>query len=172
MDISYFPGCTLKTKGINFEKTALAVLKVLGINAIELDKWYCCGAVYSLSSDNLMNQMGAIRTLIKAKETGRDKLLTLCSMCYNTLKRAAIKISSEPDSRDKINDFMYLEETDYNGTEVETVHMLNLLDDLGAEKIGAKIKKKVKGLKIAPYYGCLLLRPKEIAIDNTEKPGI
>jgi len=57
MDISYYPGCTLKTKAVNFEKTALAYLGKLDVNAIELKDWNCCGVMFSQSQDNLMKQL-------------------------------------------------------------------------------------------------------------------
>ena len=33
-----------------------------------------------------------------------------------------------------------------------------------------KVKKPLKGLKIMPYYGCMMLRPREVAIDDSEEP--
>ena len=171
MEISYFPGCTLKTKALNFEKTALALLELLDVKPVELKQWYCCGVSFSLSEDNLMLQLAPIRTLIKTKEAGSDRLLTLCSMCYNTLKRAQIFLKEDPERVKKVNDFMYRETTEYYGDEVEVVHILKLMEEVGAEKIKQNIKKKVN-LKVAPYYGCLLLRPKEVAIDNSEQPQI
>jgi len=172
MEISYFPGCTLKMHGKNFEKTALTVLNKFDINVMELKEWYCCGVVFSLSSDNLMHQLAPIRSLIKAKESGNKRLLTLCSMCYNTLKRASLLVSNDEEKRKKINDFMYREETGFKGDEIEIVHILKLIEEINFDKIKKKIIKKVDGLKIAPYYGCLLLRPKEIAIDSPELPSI
>lgn len=172
MDISYFPGCTLKTYGKNFETTALAVLEKFNINVIELSDWFCCGAVFSLASDNLMYQLAPIRTLIKAKETGNKRLLTLCSMCYNTLRRASLLVREDEEKRKKINDFMYKEKTEFNGDEVEVVHLLKILEEIGVDEIKKKAVKQIDNLKIAPYYGCMLLRPREIAIDSSEEPTI
>ena len=172
MEISYYPGCTLKTKAINFETSALALLEKLDVKAIELKDWNCCGVMFSQSQDNLMKQLAPIRTLIRAKESGRDRLLTLCSMCYNTLKRSALFIQENEDKRDKINDFMDLEETEYFGNEIEVVNILTLLDEIDKDKLKASIVKDAKDLKVATYYGCLLTRPKEVAIDNVEDPQI
>jgi heterodisulfide reductase subunit B len=172
MDIAYYPGCTLKTKGINFEKTALAFLELFDVNAVELEDWYCCGVMYSQTTDNLMHQLAPIRTLIKAKESGSKKLLTLCSMCYNTLKRSQLFIQSDEEKRDKINNFMD-REIDFNGDEVEVVHILNLLERIGVDKLRAKIEKDVSDIKFAPYYGCVLTKPKEISIvQNPDDPEI
>lgn len=172
MDISYYPGCSIKTAGINFERTAIEFLRLFNITAHELRDWYCCGVMYSMASDNLMHQLAPIRTLIKAKESGNKTLLTLCSMCYNTLKRAEIFIKSDEEKRKKINEFMDLEQTKYSGDEIKVIHILELLRDIGLEKIKNKVQKRVNSLKVASYYGCLLTRPKEVAIDSVEEPTV
>jgi heterodisulfide reductase subunit B len=80
-------------------------------------------------------------------------------------------MKNDPEKRDTINSFMD-EEEDYKG-EVEVVHLLEILrDEIGWEGITEKIKLPLQGLKLAPYYGCTLLRPGEIAIDQPESPTI
>lgn len=172
MDIAYYPGCTLKTTGINFEKTALALLEHFDVHAFELEDWYCCGVMPSQTRDNLMHQLAPIRTLIKTKEAESDRLLTLCSMCYNTLKRAQLFIQQDEEKRDVINTFMN-REIDFSGDEVKVIHLLNLLFEIGVEKLKDAVQNQVGGIKFAPYYGCLLTKPKEVAIvENMENPTI
>jgi heterodisulfide reductase subunit B len=171
MDLSYYPGCTLKTKASNFEVAAIAAMSVLGVDLKELPRWNCCGASYSLAEDDLIHQVAPIRNLIRAKEQGSEKLLTLCAFCYNTLKRANLIITNDPEKKDTLNNFMD-EEIDYEG-EVKTVHLLEVLrDDVGWEAITAKVTKPLQGLKVAPYYGCTLIRPAEIALDDGERPVV
>ncbi|MFC1715062.1 CoB--CoM heterodisulfide reductase iron-sulfur subunit B family protein [Candidatus Poribacteria bacterium] len=174
IEVSYMPGCTLKTTGKNFEDSTLRLLEELDVKAVELEEWFCCGTTYSLASDNLMYHLAPIRTLIRAKETGCAELLVLCSMCYNTLRRAQQLILEDEKKRDKINDFMYKEQTVFNGQEVEVVHLLNYLTDIvGLEKIRGRIIKEPRDLRVALYYGCMLLKPKEVSIDaSSEDPTI
>ncbi len=170
MKISYYPGCTLKTNAKNFEDSALASLKKLGIELEELPRWNCCGTVYSLSTDNLIHHVAPIRNLIRVKEQNRDRVVTLCAMCYNTLKRANLKVQKEADSLEKINNLMYLEKIKYDGS-VKILHLLEILrDEVGFDEISKKIKRNLNGLKVASYYGCLLVRPKEIGLDDMENP--
>ncbi|MBC8384645.1 MAG: heterodisulfide reductase, subunit B [Candidatus Cloacimonetes bacterium] len=172
MEISYYPGCTVKADAKNLENSALPLLKIFDYHTKELDDWYCCGVSYSQSSDNLMQQLAPIRTLIKAKETGNDRLLTLCDMCYNTLKRSALFTLDDKEKCDTIQDFMDEEETKYNGDEIDVLHILSLLKEIGTDRIKEKIVKKADGLKVAPYYGCMILRPKEVAIDSNDSPKL
>ena len=172
MKISYYPGCTLKNNAENFEDSTLCSLKYLGVEVEELPKWNCCGTVFSLSTDDLIHHVASIRNLIRVKESNSDKVMTLCAMCYNTLKRANERVKSDPESLDKINKFMYLEKVDYEG-DIKVLHLLELLkDEIKFENVAKKVKKPIKNLKIASYYGCLLVRPREIGLDDIENPTI
>ncbi|MBD3332751.1 heterodisulfide reductase, subunit B [candidate division GN15 bacterium] len=171
MKLCYYPGCTLKTKARNLEDAALASLDALGIEYEELPRWNCCGAVYSLADDDLIHLIAPVRDLVRAKEQGADTLLTLCSMCYNTLARANDLMREDEEKRKTINDFMD-EEIDYGG-EVKVVHLLDFLrDDYGLDKLAEKITRPLKGLKVSPYYGCTLTRPREVALDRPDKPTV
>ncbi len=171
MKIGYYPGCTLKTKARNLEDSALAALKELGVEAVELPRWNCCGAVYSLADDDLIHLIAPVRDLIRAKEAGHDTLLTLCSMCYNTLARANDIMKNDPEKAKTLNMFMD-EEPDYDGS-VKVVHMLDFLrDEYGWDKLKEKVKVPLDGIKVGPYYGCTLLRPKEVALDKVDRPTI
>ncbi|MEW6557665.1 MAG: CoB--CoM heterodisulfide reductase iron-sulfur subunit B family protein [Elusimicrobiota bacterium] len=173
MKIPYYPGCTLKIQAKKFEDTAIAIGKQLDVELEELPNWNCCGTVYSLSADNLMYHLAPLRILTKIKKSGGDKVVTLCSMCYNTLKQANLLIKDNPEKKEKINSFLSDEKDekiDYNG-EVEVLHFLEILRQIGFDKIVKKVKTPLN-MKIAPYYGCLLTRPKEVAIDDVEHPTI
>lgn len=169
MEIPYYPGCTLKTTAKNFEDTTIAVSKALDIELLELPRWNCCGTVYSLADDDLMHQLAPIRNLIRVQEMGYDKVTTLCSMCYNTLEQANHLVKNDPEKLEKMNSFMDLEE-DYKGN-VTVIHYLTLLkEEIGFDTIPVKVP--LHGLSVVPYYGCLLLRPEEVSIDNPENPTI
>ena len=161
----------MKTKARNLEEPAIASLEVLGFKLEEIPRWNCCGAVYSLAEDDLIHQVAPIRNLIRVKEQGKDKLATLCAFCLNTLKRANLLMRENGEKRNTLNSFMD-EEIDYGG-EVKVVHILEVLrDEIGWEALAQKVKLPLRELKVAPYYGCTLLRPREVAIDNVEAPTI
>ena len=170
--IPYYPGCTLKATAKNFEDTARLVAGVFDYELDDLYRWNCCGAVYGLSEDNVMHKVAPVRNLLRVKEVGEKRVLTLCSMCFNTLKRANYYVRKNKDKLEVINAIMYLENTTYDGS-VEVIHLLELLrDEIGFDKIKKAVKKPLKGITVAAYYGCLLLRPGEIAIDNMEQPTV
>ncbi len=172
MKISYYPGCTLKNNAKNFEDSTLCSLKQLGVEVEELSRWYCCGTVFSLATDDLIHHLAPIRNLIRVKESNSNRVMTLCAMCYNTLKRANERVKADEESLDKINKFMYREDVEYEG-DVKVFHLLELLrDEIEFENITKKVVKPLKDLKISNYYGCMLIRPKEIGLDDVENPTI
>jgi len=171
MKLSYYPGCTLKTSAKNLEKSAFAIMEKLGHEMVEMEDWTCCGVVASLTDDDLMHHLAPLRSLIHVEDAGDQQVITLCDMCYNTLKQTNLRVKEKPDDLETLNLFMD-KENDYKGT-VKVVHFLEFLrDEIGFDVLKKMVKNPLKGMKIMPYYGCMLLRPREVAIDDAEEPTI
>ena len=171
MKLLYFPGCTLKTSAKNLEKSAFAITKALGHELVEMDDWTCCGVVSSLSDDDLMRHLAPLRNLIHVEDQGENRVVVLCDMCCNTLKQTNLRVKEKHDDLETLNLFMD-RENDYRGT-VKVQHFLEFLrDDVGFNVLKKMVKKPLKNLKIMPYYGCMLLRPREVAVDDAEEPTI
>jgi heterodisulfide reductase subunit B len=169
MKLSYYPGCTLKTKAKDLESSAIASMAVLGVELEELPRWNCCGTVYSFAEDDLMHHVASVRNLVRVREQGENKVVTLCSFCYNTLKRVSLLMKRDPEKLDAINSFMD-EELSYDGS-VEVVHLLEVLrDDVGWDEVSKNVKVSLAGLQVAPYYGCTLHRPAEAGIEPLGNP--
>ena len=171
MKLLYYPGCTLKTSAKNLEKSAFAVIEALGHEVEEMEDWNCCGVVSSLTDDDLMHHLAPLRNLIHVEDLGQEKIITLCDMCYNTLKQTNLRMKEKPDDLETLNSFMD-RENDYKGT-IKVLHFLEFLrDEVGFDALKKMVKNPLKGMKIMPYYGCMLLRPREVAIDDAEEPTI
>jgi len=176
LKLSYYPGCTLKTTAKNFDETTVSVAKALGIEFIEPDRWNCCGTVHALATDDVMHYLAPIRNLIRVEEmdsagmVDEKQVVTQCAMCYNTLKRANLAANEDSEKMEKIRGIME-KEPEYSG-DVEVIHFFELLKQTGWDKIKDKVEKPLKGLKVVPYYGCLLLRPRGLGIDDPDNPQI
>jgi len=172
--VLYYPGCTVKRSEQNFENTTLAVLKAVGIKVFELPKWYCCGALYSMALDNLIKHLSSIRTLAVAEEYGSKlstrKLLTICPLCFNVLKRVNALLKNNPDKLDTANQYLRDENLEYK-LSIEVVHVVETLQEI-VDEIGEKMVRKPGQTPVTTYYGCTLVRPREIGIDNPENPTI
>jgi heterodisulfide reductase subunit B len=169
LEYSYFPGCTLSTKARNLDQSFRESAHILGLGLRDLPDWTCCGASFPLAADATMGFLPPARMLARAGEIGTP-LVTLCSICYNVLKRTNHVISKDAVVRDRLNAHL---ETSYDGG-ARVVHLLEILrDDLGFETLAARVTRRLEGLRLAAYYGCMLLRPAaEMAFDDKENPSI
>ena len=170
MKISYYPGCTLKTKAKDLDKTACLCASALGVEMDEIENWQCCGAVYKMGTDEIATKLSAVRALDYAKKNG-GKLLTLCSACHNVIKRANEDMKTNEDIRKRANNYLKLDEP-YAG-ETQVLHYLEMLKTVvGFDNIKKAVKNPINR-KVGAYYGCLLLRPSGVmAFDNPENPTI
>lgn len=169
MKLPYYPGCTLFEKEKAFNQSAIQVAEVLGIILEELEEWQCCGAVYPLVTDSLFPMSAPLRNLVQAGRVG-SKMVTLCSACYNVHKRVNHLVEGDAEILERINS--YNREDEYRGG-VEVVHLLEVFQEVGFEKVRENIKKDMKGLRVGAYYGCLLIRPEEVmAFDDAEDPSL
>jgi heterodisulfide reductase subunit B len=169
MSYKYFPGCTLSTQAIDYDISGRAVAKVLDMTLEELPEWQCCGATFPLATDDSMALIAPTRMLLQTEKSG-GHTTTLCAICYHVLKRTQVFLTHHPDSLERINWFI---EESYQG-KARISHFLELLrEDLGWETVSERVTYPLHQLKVAPYYGCLLLRPqKEIGLDDPDNPTI
>jgi len=167
--IPYFPGCTLKQKAAGFDRSARDVMAALGLELAELTSWNCCGATFPLSTENLLDLTGPARILAGARAAG-PRLAVACATCYNVLKRTNLLLRQDEDKRQKIDLFI---ESDYAG-DLEVLHLIEILHkEIGPARLRQAVARPLTGLKVAAYYGCLLLRPpSEVAFDDSEHPII
>ena len=167
MKVSYFPGCTLNTTGKGFDNAVRASAAAVGLELSELPDWNCCGATYPLIVDNMLELAAPAHVLVAARDEG-SIVTTACTTCYNVLRRTNRFIQEHEEERDRINTFI---EAEYAG-EVEVKDILHLLrDDVGFDAIGERVKRPLQGLKVASYYGCMVLRPPdEVAYDDPDHP--
>jgi heterodisulfide reductase subunit B len=174
MRVLYYPGCSLRNSYPEFEKSTYEVCDRLSIELVEIPDWNCCGVVPSLATDNVMRHLGVVRSFInaqeKGKEIGTNEVVTVCSMCYNVLKRVNLILMEEVDTLKNVNDFIH-DQPDYNPT-LKIIHFFDLLRKIGFDKIKGKVSTSLDGLKVATYYGCALLRPEGVQIDDPENPKV
>ena len=170
MKVSYFPGCTLKTKAKDLDVYARKCAEVLGVTLEEIENWQCCGGVFTTSRDEVATKLSSVRALKEAKSKNQP-LVSVCSACHNVIKQTNAAIKNDAEFASRVNN--YVAEDAYNG-ETEVLHYLELLRDVvGFDKIKEKVVNPLTGRKIAAYYGCLLLRPgKVMAMDDVENPTI
>ncbi|MDO8303310.1 MAG: CoB--CoM heterodisulfide reductase iron-sulfur subunit B family protein [Sedimentisphaerales bacterium] len=167
MRYAYFPGCSAESTARDMHQSTLAVAHALGIELLEPKGWTCCGATAGHQTDRMLAAALPAASLVKVRDMGLDMVVN-CAACYNRMKVANHEISTNPEIRKSVCDAIG---RDYDGS-VKIRHFMEvLLEDIGLERIENTVKRSLNGLKVACYYGCLLVRPPEVVkFDDPENP--
>ena len=153
---AFYPGCTLHSTGVEFGLSSELVCDALGLEMVEIEDWNCCGASSAHSMDHTLFLALPARNLAKAQETGLGDLAIPCAACYSRLAAADLALQEDEAFRSQIESVLGFE---YEGR-VRPRSLLDIMaNDLSREQLAAKVKKPLAGLKVASYYGCLLVRP-------------
>ena len=159
---SYYPGCSLHSSAKEYDVSTRLVCQKLGIDLRELKNWICCGASSAHSTDHILSLALPAHTLKQAEEKGLP-LVVPCAMCFSRLKFALHELKNK--------DTLALVSRTLGKDLSNTVAVEPLLKVLADESIAIPIEKSLSGLKVACYYGCLLVRPPEVVgFDDAENP--
>ena len=171
MTFSYFPGCTLKTRGKDLDTYGRRAFAALGIELAELPEWQCCGAVYPMAQDEIATRLSSVRALVSARDLGNE-LVTLCSACHHVIKRVNGDMKNNETIASRVQNYLKLD-VPYTG-ETTVLHYLEVLRDrVGFDELAKRVVNPLTGRRIGAYYGCLLLRPsRELGFDDPENPTI
>ncbi len=168
MDIGYYPGCSLTGTAKEYDQSIRNVFAEIGINLIEIDDWSCCGATSAHATNHLLSVVLPARNLTLVANQGLRELFIPCAACYNRFVVARHELENNADLKKKVEEI--LEEK--VATEIRIVNMIEMFQRIDKDLIVAKRKKELKGLKVAAYYGCLLVRPHDITrFDDAEMPS-
>jgi heterodisulfide reductase subunit B len=166
---TYFPGCSASDGFAKaYNRSALAVSKILDVDFAELDDWNCCGSTPSSSVDELGAFCMAARDLALAEKSKLD-MVTPCSACYVIFNRTNTYLKGYPQLKAKVDEALAAGGLEYHGT-VTVRHLLDVFTtDVSYDTITSKVKNPLSGLKVAPYYGCQVVRP-GFGFDHPENP--
>ena len=167
MKIGYYPGCSLRSTTKEYDLAARLVARHLGIELVEIPDWNCCGATAAHSTDPFLAVALPARNLLLAEEMGLDVTVP-CAACYHRLRMAQRELTRNKALSQKIAGILG---RPYRGT-VRVYSLLETITGVGSEQLAAQIVHPLKGLRVACYYGCLLLRPPGIGCDDPENPEL
>jgi len=170
MKYAYYPGCVAKSSAHELYNSTALVAEKLGIELAELTAASCCGAGVINEGDPFLNVVLNARTFAMAESMDLD-ILTICSTCQGVMRQLKWQLDNSPTLAAKTNEALAKINMKYNG-KVKIKHLLwALIEDYGLSKLEQQVVKPLKGLKVAPFYGCYILRPAEaLQFEDHEKP--
>lgn len=169
MEYAYFPGCAAEATTKEADRSTRVVARHLGISLRCLPEFSCCGAGCLSEEFPQFNLALNARNLALAEEQGRD-ILTLCNTCLLQLRKSQQELENQI-LRQEINEELKKWGLEYKG-KVRVLHLLHLLEEIGAKTIESMVKNPLGGIRIAPFYGCHILRPRylwgEVGVAETQ----
>lgn len=158
----YYPGCSMESSARAYRDSLAAVSERLGVRFAEIDDWNCCGATeylsvsltpaYSLIARNL--------ALAERQADGSRTLVAPCSACYLNLAKADHYMAESASLGERVNRALAAGGLHYDPGAVEVRHLLDVVvHDIGYEAIAQLVVTPLRGLKVAPYLGCMVPRP-------------
>lgn len=162
---AYYPGCSLTTSAKEYDLSVRKVFEALGAELMEIEHWNCCGATPASQNELLMYGLSA-RNLAWAEERGLD-VVAPCSECFKNLSKTAKAVRADAGVRAEINEI--IAPRTFAGR-IHVKHPLEVLvRDVGLDAIREKVTRPLAGFRVAPYYGCLITRPRN-EFDRPEDP--
>lgn len=160
----YYPGCSLHSTGKAYEESMLSIFRNLDVDVEELKDWNCCGATSYASIDEMQAFSLAARNLAIAEyQNGKNgeppDLLTPCNACYLVLTKTQKYMSMYPHVKEKVDKALTAAELRYQG-KTKVRHPLDvIINDIGLKAVSDRVTNNLKGLRVACYYGCQIVRP-------------
>lgn len=169
MKYALFPGCSASTTGRPYTESFNYVARKVGIECEEIPDWNCCGASAGhLQSKDLGDALPARSLALSEKAFGDRDVIAPCAGCYQNLRRALVHARESDERRREISDIVGMpweaRAEVRNGLEP-------FLDESVREAVKSQVVKSLNGMKVACYYGCMLLRPRDLCpFDDEEDP--
>lgn len=170
MRYSFYPGCSMEGAAVPYLKSIEAVAEALGMEIKEIPDWNCCGATMASGVvGDYTQQVVTARNLALAEKEGLD-ILVGCSSCYMNLAITNKHFKEDKHFSSMANEALAAGGLKYNGT-LRVRQILDVLvNDVGLDKIRAKVKRPLTGLKVAGYVGCQTVRSIPWEFDDPENP--
>jgi heterodisulfide reductase subunit B len=167
MSYVFYPGCSLDSTSGDYRLSTEAVARALGLDMPELPDWTCCGSTAAHQSNPLLSLALPAKNLLAA--SGKT-MAVCCAACYSRLKVANHQIANSPNTRGRVAGILG---ADYDGS-TPVKHLLEIIrDEVGLDGIADRVRAPFTGLRVACYYGCLLVRPPGVMqFDDPENPTL
>lgn len=170
MRVAYYPGCAAQESAREADRSMRLIAPLIGLELIDIPTFSCCGAGSLAEADPDTELAINARNLAIAEEEGLD-LLTICNTCYMNISRKNLILTGNQQEALRINHIIGETGHRYNGN-VKVFHLLwYLVGEFGIERLKGMVKRPLNGIKVAPFYGCHILRPVDIGrLDNPKDP--
>lgn len=169
MKYAFYPGCVAKGGTPELFQSATLVMKKLEIEYEELEQAACTGAGVMQEKNQELGDILNARTFALAEQKGLNTILVICSTCQGVMSQANYRLKKDSKYLTKINEKIATEGLEYSGKVIVKHLMWVLIEDYGIDKLKEQFSKNLVNLRLAPFYGCYIVRP-SYALGTDEMP--
>ena len=167
MKYAFFPGCVSRGGCPELYPATKLICEKLDIELQEMPAASCTGAGVLQEKNELLGDTLNARTFAMAEALDLP-ILTICSTCQGVMSQANYRLKN-PVYLAKVNGFLAEEGLEYKGN-ARPKHLLwVLVEDVGLDKVLSLITRPLGGVRMAPFYGCYIVRPTD-ALEFEDHP--
>jgi heterodisulfide reductase subunit B len=158
----FYPGCSMESSAKAYSESLMAINEPLGLHLEEIHDWNCCGATEYLGVSLTPAYALIARNLALAYQQadGTRTVVAPCSACYLNLAKADFYMHERPSLGENVNTALAAGGLHYDPGSLDIRHLLDvIINDIGLDKVKAKVVRPLKGLRVAPSLGCMVPRP-------------
>jgi len=159
MKYAFYPGCVSRGGTPELYTSTIAVAGKLGIELEEIVGASCTGAGVLQEKGLKLGDTLNARTFAMAERMGLTTIMTICSTCQGVMAQANYRLLKDPDYLAEINDELKPEGLEYTGRIVVKHLAWIVVEEIGLHALKALVTNPMPDLKVAPFYGCYILRP-------------
>ncbi|MQF69643.1 disulfide reductase [SAR202 cluster bacterium AD-804-J14_MRT_500m] len=162
MKFAFFPGCVSRGGCPELYPATIKVCQQLGFELDELQERgaTCTGAGVLQEKNQFLGDTLNARTFAIAEQIDLP-LMTICSTCQGVMSQANRRLTTNPEYLARVNSNLAEEGLEYRGT-VKPRHLLwVIIEEIGIESLKSMVVRPLTNLKLAPFYGCYMVRPSD-----------
>ncbi len=172
MRVAYYAGCLASLSAKELDSSTRALAPKLNLELVEMPNASCTGAgdIHEAKPDFYLHVNA--RILAQAEELGVETLMTICNVCTLNLRQANLRLQEDPALLKRVNkNLEAVGAAPYRGS-VDVQHFLWLITVGDRYELLKKVASKgLDGMKVAPFYGCQILRPsKVLGFEDPDSP--
>ena len=162
MKLAYWPGCVSRGFTPELHGSMRLVAPRLGLELVELDRANCCGAgVIAEHNQEMADTLNARTFAMAQKVEGAAGMMNICSTCQGAQSECQQRLDVDSGYREHVNSHLAEEGLSYerDGEWWNKNFLWLLVEEIGLDKLQEKVERPLTGLRIAPFYGCYIVRP-------------
>ncbi len=158
----FYPGCSMESSAKAYDISLRAIKDTLNMDLVEVEDWNCCGATeyLGISLTPAYALIGRNLAIASNQSNGTKTLMASCSACYLNLAKADHYMAERPTLEQNVNKALAAGNLHYKPGSLDIRHLLDvIINDVGLDYVESKVTRPLKGLRVAPYLGCMVPRP-------------